>query len=212
MCSIGRTAQLLLAKQFLKNLNWAKGIDAKGRPILNDLKDDANGETYVCPGFQGGTNWFSTSFNPGDRPLLLPGAGALQSVHEAQHGMAGRQEFMGGAARPAPGETFTKSLRAINIQTGDVAWDLVAGQRTGHRVGRRDLDGVRPGVLRREQRIVHGRRRGERQGALGVPDQPGVEGVADDLRVRQQAVHRDRGRAEHHRVRAAGLKAGRGWG
>jgi alcohol dehydrogenase (cytochrome c) len=34
---------------------------------------------------------------------------------------------MGGAARPAPGETFTKSLRAINIQSGDVAWDLAQG-------------------------------------------------------------------------------------
>jgi alcohol dehydrogenase (cytochrome c) len=32
--------------------------------------------------------------------------------------------FMGGAARPAPGETYTKSLRAINIQTGEIAWDL----------------------------------------------------------------------------------------
>ena len=31
---------------------------------------------------------------------------------------------MGGAARPAPGETFTKSLRAINIQTGDIVWDV----------------------------------------------------------------------------------------
>ena len=37
------------------------------------------------------------------------------------------KSFMGGAARPAPGETFTKSLRAIDIQTGDVAWDLVQG-------------------------------------------------------------------------------------
>ena len=45
--------------QFLKNLNWAKGIDAKGRPILNDLKENADGETYVCPGFQGGTPKFA---------------------------------------------------------------------------------------------------------------------------------------------------------
>lgn len=40
--------------------------------------------------------------------------------------------FMGGAARPAPGETFTKSLRAINIQTGDIVWDVpqVSGAAT----------------------------------------------------------------------------------
>ena len=119
--------ELLLAKQFLKNLNWAKGIDRTGRPILNDLKADANGETYVCPGFQGGTNWFSTSFNP------VTGLYYFQALERCNlftkrdmEWQAGRG-FMGGAARPAPGETFTKSLRAINIQTGDVAWDLVQG-------------------------------------------------------------------------------------
>ena len=31
---------------------------------------------------------------------------------------------MGGAARPAPGETFEKSLRALDIQSGAIVWDL----------------------------------------------------------------------------------------
>src|SRR5262249_40913962 len=56
--------KLLLAKPFLKKLNWATGIDKDGRPILANLQKNANGETYVCPGFQGGANWYSTSFNP----------------------------------------------------------------------------------------------------------------------------------------------------
>jgi alcohol dehydrogenase (cytochrome c) len=44
---------------------------------------------------------------------------------------AGRS-YMGGTARPAPGETFQKSLRAINIQTGEIAWDVpqVSGTTT----------------------------------------------------------------------------------
>lgn len=124
--------QFLFGKQFLKNLNWAKGLDAKGRPILNDLKEDANGETYVCPGFQGGTNWFSSSFNPGTGFLYFA---ALERCNvftkSSQTWQAGRS-FMGGAARPVPGETFTKSLRAINIQTGEIVWDLpqVSGAAT----------------------------------------------------------------------------------
>jgi alcohol dehydrogenase (cytochrome c) len=116
--------QFLLGKQFLKNLNWAKGLDAKGRPILNELKADANGETYVCPGFQGGTNWFSTSFNPATGLYYF---NALERCNlfskRAMEWEAGKG-FMGGAARPAPGESFTKSLRAINIRTGEIAWDL----------------------------------------------------------------------------------------
>jgi alcohol dehydrogenase (cytochrome c) len=122
--------ELLLGKQFLKNLNWASGLDAKGRPILNELKTNENGETYVCPGFQGGTNWFSTSFNPGTGLYYFQ---ALERCNlfapRNMEWQAGRG-FMGGTARPAPGETFTKSLRAINIHTGEVAWDLVQGPNT----------------------------------------------------------------------------------
>jgi alcohol dehydrogenase (cytochrome c) len=124
------TGELLLARQFLKNLNWAKGIDAKGRPILNDLKADANGETYVCPGFQGGTNWFSTSFNAGTGLYYFQALERCNLFTKRDMEWQAGRGFMGGSARPAPGETFTKSLRALDIQTGEVAWDLVqAGGR-----------------------------------------------------------------------------------
>ena len=53
--------QLLLGKQFLKKLNWAEPTIGKdGKPVLKTLPVEANGDIYVCPGFQGGTNWFST--------------------------------------------------------------------------------------------------------------------------------------------------------
>jgi alcohol dehydrogenase (cytochrome c) len=118
------TGQLLLAKPFLKKLNWAEAIGKDGRPILNKLTETASGETYVCPGFQGGTNWFSTSFNPGTGLYYFQ---ALErcNLFTPRHGewTAGKG-YMGGAARPAPGETFQKSLRAVNVQTGEIAWNL----------------------------------------------------------------------------------------
>ena len=124
--------QFLFGKQFLKNLTWAKGLDGKGRPILNDLKENANGETYVCPGFQGGTNWFSSSFNPGTGLFYFQALERCNLFTKATMEWQAGKSFMGGAARPAPGETFTKSLRAINIQTGEIAWDLqqVSGAAT----------------------------------------------------------------------------------
>jgi alcohol dehydrogenase (cytochrome c) len=116
--------QLLLAKQFLRKLNWADGIGKDGRPILRNLPKDANGDTYVCPGFQGGANWYSTSFNPATGLYYFS---ALERCNNfsPRHGewQAGRG-YMGGAARPAPGESFEKFLRAINIQTGEVAFDV----------------------------------------------------------------------------------------
>jgi len=115
--------KLLLAKPFLKKLNWAEGIDQNGRPILKTLPRTADGETYVCPGFQGGTNWYSTSFNPGTGLYYFQ---ALErcNLFSPNHGewQAGKG-YMGGVARPAPGETFEKVLRAMNVRTGEIAWE-----------------------------------------------------------------------------------------
>jgi alcohol dehydrogenase (cytochrome c) len=124
--------QLLLGKQFLKNLNWAKGLDAKGRPILNDLKENAQGETYVCPGFQGGANWYSTSFNPATGLYYFSALERCNLFQKRTMEWEAGKGFMGGTARPAPGESFVKSVRAINIQTGEIAWDLpqVSGPAT----------------------------------------------------------------------------------
>jgi alcohol dehydrogenase (cytochrome c) len=124
--------EFLFGKQFLKNLNWAKGLDAKGRPVLNEIKANANGETYVCPGFQGGTNWFSSSFNPGTGLYYFAALERCNIFTKATMEWQAGRSFMGGAARPAPGESFTKSLRAINIQTGEIVWDLpqVSGAAT----------------------------------------------------------------------------------
>ncbi|MBZ5676937.1 MAG: PQQ-binding-like beta-propeller repeat protein [Acidobacteriia bacterium] len=117
--------QLLLGKQYLRKLNWAEPTIGKdGRPILKDLPKDANGDTYVCPGFQGGANWYSTSFNP------TTGLYYFSSLERCNNFSARRGEwqagkgYMGGTARPAPGESFEKFLRAINIQTGEVAFDV----------------------------------------------------------------------------------------
>jgi alcohol dehydrogenase (cytochrome c) len=120
--------ELLLAKPFLRKLNWADGIGKDGRPILKTLPELAGGETYVCPGFQGGTNWFSTSFNPATGLYYFQ---ALErcNLFSKNHGewQAGKG-YMGGAARPAPGESFQKILRAIDIQTGDIKWEVPQSQ------------------------------------------------------------------------------------
>jgi len=116
--------KLLLAKSFLKKLNWAQGIGSDGRPILNKLDEQPGGDTYVCPGFQGGTNWFSTSFNPATGLYYFQALERCNVFSKKLGEWQPGKSYMGGTARPAPGETFEKFLRAINIQTGEVAWDV----------------------------------------------------------------------------------------
>jgi alcohol dehydrogenase (cytochrome c) len=54
--------RFLSATQFTERLNWAKGIDGNGRPIVSGLQPTAGG-TLICPGDVGGTNWFSPSYS-----------------------------------------------------------------------------------------------------------------------------------------------------
>jgi alcohol dehydrogenase (cytochrome c) len=132
---IDRTnGKLLLAKSFLKNLNWAERIGMDGRPVLKTLPKQASGETYVCPGFQGGTNWFSASFNPRTGLFYV---NTLEKCNLFSPQKGEWQEgatYLGGGARSAPGESFQKFLRAINIQTGEIAWELpqVIGSEPGY--------------------------------------------------------------------------------
>ncbi len=117
--------QLLLGKQFLRKLNWAEPTIGKdGRPVLKDLPKDANGDTYVCPGFQGGANWYSTSFNPATGLYYFSALERCNNFSPRRQEWQAGKGYMGGAARPAPGESFEKFLRAINIQTGEVAFDV----------------------------------------------------------------------------------------
>jgi alcohol dehydrogenase (cytochrome c) len=116
--------QLLLAKPFLKKLNWAEAIGKDGRPILNTLQETPEGETYVCPGFQGGTNWFSTSFNPGTGLYYFQALERCNLFSKRTMEWQAGKSYMGGAARPAPGETFQKILRAVNVRTGEITWEL----------------------------------------------------------------------------------------
>jgi alcohol dehydrogenase (cytochrome c) len=117
--------KLLLARQFLKNLNWAERIGEDGKPVLKTLPVDAKGDNYVCPGFQGATNWFSTSFNPVTRLYYFQALERCNLFSIRQQDWVAGQKYLGGDAHPVPGESFEKSLRAINIQTGETVWEIV---------------------------------------------------------------------------------------
>ena len=119
--------ELLLAKPFVEKMNWAEGIGEDGRPILKELEVTQTGETYVCPALIGGTNWYSTGYIQETGLYYIQ---ALESCNlfsnryqEWQAGVG----YMGGTARGVPGESAEKFLRAIDIHTGDIAFDIPQG-------------------------------------------------------------------------------------
>ena len=94
--------------------------------------------------------------------------------------MDGGQGISRRIAAPAPGEKPQRILKAIDIRTGKIAWELPQ-PGPAESWGGTLTHGHRPGDLRRGRRRADGGRRRHRQAAVELPDQSDLEGVADDL-------------------------------
>ena len=113
--------KFLSAVPFVKKLNWAKGIDANGRPIRTGVMPTADG-TVICPDMTGATNWFSPSYNPSTRLLYFM---ALENCHiyflKPEEFSEGKQWYATGVKR-LPDGRGQKILLAYNVETGKFAW------------------------------------------------------------------------------------------
>ena len=114
------TGQFLSGNPFVK-VNWASGLDSKGRPI--PTPQPPGSPTY--PGVQGGTNWWSPSFSPRTGLFYVSAWEDYASVFvkEEQKYEEG-QRFVGGRpASPIPGAANVPSIRRGPINT----WTEEAG-------------------------------------------------------------------------------------
>jgi alcohol dehydrogenase (cytochrome c) len=114
--------KLLLAQPFVKKLTWAKEIAADGRPVLNPNQAPTKEGTVTCPAVEGATNWFSPSYARGLYYLqtLEKCNVYVKSDIDWEAGKA----FFGGAVRGVENDHPQKVLRAIDIHTGKIAWEL----------------------------------------------------------------------------------------
>ena len=117
--------KLLLAKPFLRNINWASGIDAKGRPMLNPGIEPSEKGTHVCPSQDGATNWFSPSYNPGTGLYYFQTFEKCADYRKREGDVwEPGQNYLGGSQRTSRDPKPVRVLKALNIQTGEVVWEL----------------------------------------------------------------------------------------
>ena len=121
--------------------------------------------TLIYPGNQGGTNWYNPSFSPRTGLFYIPTWVNYSSIYVKRPGeFAEGRGFNGGTARstvpqglrvgPVGYRTEDEgygAVRAIDPHTGDLKWeykmtDFTAGRHPDHR--------VRPGVHRRQRRVL----------------------------------------------------------
>jgi alcohol dehydrogenase (cytochrome c) len=119
----------------VEKLNWATGVDDKGRPVRTEVKPTPEG-TKVCPGYAGATNWFAPSYNESTKMLYFMALELCQNYFSAQEPQkfTPGKEFYSTGVKHLPGENSQKVLLAFNLADGTLAWkypQVGGGRSTG---------------------------------------------------------------------------------
>ncbi len=113
--------KFLSATPFVEKLNWAKGIDQQGRPVLTGIQPAPEG-TRTCPGYSGATNWFAPSYNESTRSVYFMALEECETYFlKPQSFQEGRGYYSTGVKR-IPNEVSKKILVAFSLDTGSIAW------------------------------------------------------------------------------------------
>jgi alcohol dehydrogenase (cytochrome c) len=118
------TGRMLLAKPFVKLLTWARGIRPDGRPDVVPGTDPTPGGVRVCPGVVGGTNWWSTSWNPETGLFYVMALERCDVYKSSARPYAEGDCYSGTAVDQIPAEPGQFFLRALDIQTGALRWEI----------------------------------------------------------------------------------------
>ena len=116
--------KFLLGKPFVKKLTWAKEIAANGRPVRNADQEPSDKGTKTCPAVLGATNWWSAAFDPGSQLYYLQTIESCGIYSKRTMEWEAGRGFMGGSSRNAAAEAPKKILRAVDIHTGKIVWEL----------------------------------------------------------------------------------------
>lgn len=122
---IDRTdGKFLLGKQFATQ-TWAKGLDpATGRPQRLPNIDPSPEGTYVWPGVQGATNWYSPSYNPLTKYFYLSVWENRSVYRKGDQEYTPGNRFIGSVPLiDLPDEPGHGAIRALNPKTGERMWE-----------------------------------------------------------------------------------------
>jgi alcohol dehydrogenase (cytochrome c) len=116
--------KLLRATPLVKKLTWATKIGADGRPVMTPNNEPTLEGNRICPPLEGATNWYSPSFNPLTGLFYVQTLEKCEIYRKTPTEWAAGKGYMGGSTRLAPGDKPQKVLRAFDLKTGAVAWEL----------------------------------------------------------------------------------------
>ena len=117
--------KLIYAKPFVKKMTWAKSVDQQtGRPVRDPASLPTAEGTKTCPAVEGATNWFSTAFHPGTGLFYVQALEKCTIYSKREAKWEAGQSHYGGDTRRVPNEPGRKFLRAIDLKTGELRWEI----------------------------------------------------------------------------------------
>jgi alcohol dehydrogenase (cytochrome c) len=117
------TGRFLTGKPFATQ-TWAKGLDPNGRPIRLPNIDPTPEGTYVWPGVQGATNWYSPSYHPGTKLFYLSVWENKSVYRKGDQEYTAGNRFIGSVPLiDLPDDPGHGAIRALNPKTGDRVWE-----------------------------------------------------------------------------------------
>jgi alcohol dehydrogenase (cytochrome c) len=117
------TGAFLLGTRYVKQVTWASGLTPEGRPIVVPNMEPTLEGKRVCPSLDGASNWYSASFNPVTGLFYVQTNDKCGLFTRTNMDWEAGKGFMGGSFGPAP-EPAQRILRAIDIHTGRIVWEL----------------------------------------------------------------------------------------
>lgn len=118
------SGEFLLGEPFVKKTDWADGIDERGRPRTRASAAPTPEGTKACPNVVGATNWFSSAFDPATGLFYVMALESCGIFTKSDAWWERGKSFYGGGTRRVPGEIPERFLRALDIQSGKVVWEI----------------------------------------------------------------------------------------
>lgn len=121
------TGKFINGAQYVEKLNWAKGLDANGRPrvdkSLYPVANTARG--MVCPGSLGGNNGsFTYAYSASTRLMYVPTIESCLALVKEGGAFKRGDVFLGGSIGDTDGTTLKSygHLSAIDPESGNIKW------------------------------------------------------------------------------------------
>jgi len=120
------TGEFLAGKAYAKE-TWAKGLDAKGRPIELPNIDPTPQGNLIYPSITGSVNWTSSSYSP------LTGLFYVDTREQGAYYYKGHPTISphnpqdiggGGGQKVVGGDDAYSAIRALDATTGDLKWQF----------------------------------------------------------------------------------------